>query len=377
MKKIEIIELENSFLQFFTPAIMIAIGYFLLNLFRFLSFILFIDFYLNSDLPVLIFINMISMLIISLLIYYVFNAKLKVRHLDENENYHYFHNFSKYITLTIIVFCFTFVIQVISKSIMLIILEPVGVSQISDANMIIPESTYFNNQTNTLIYLSYIMVFSPIFLEMIHSRAVIPLLEDRGSYLFYALIISSIGLAFPDLPPNILSENHYTLIPNLIQDFIYGLAIGSVYLITRRIIYPIILVSFLNLYRHIDIINHINFDYQLYNLIGNTFIISLLVTILTILISIFLLNKRKSFPTLFQRCKKKITKVKAKKILFGMIGFSFIALFLLTVQTIAIIIINEISHSTIEYLFYSTLFYVVSFVIPFYFTITTHYVKDY
>lgn len=316
------------------------------------------------------------MLIISLLIYFVFNPRLKIRNLDDYNDNTYFNNFPKYITITIFIFCLAYVLQSLIKNLMLIILNPLGVIQISDANMIIPKNSFFNDQLNTFLFLAYVMIFSPIFLEIIHRRTVIPLLEDRGSHIFYALVISSIGLAFPDLPPNILNSNLYTVIPNVILDIVYGLAIGFLYLLTRRILYPIILVSILNLYRHVEIINYYDNDPQLYDLLRNTFMVCLLVLTIISIISTIYFYKSKLYKTLFQRIKKKVLKVKFRNIVLGIIGFSFIALLLLAIQTIAIIVINEISTTTTEYLLYSSLFYVIAFSIPFYFTITTQYVKD-
>ena len=83
MKKINIVEIENSYLNLFTPAVIVAIGYFLFNLLAWP--LLFLEWLIKETIlgfTIPIFDSVVAstvLVLISIIVYFVFIPKLKVK----------------------------------------------------------------------------------------------------------------------------------------------------------------------------------------------------------------------------------------------------------------------------------------------------------
>ena len=74
--------------------------------------------------------------------------------------------------------------------------------------MITPPRITFEEFIDPLLFITYIaliVVVNSIFIEVIYRRTVIPLLEDRGSSPFHAVLLASFGDCFISIPVYILS----------------------------------------------------------------------------------------------------------------------------------------------------------------------------
>ncbi|MHA1968212.1 MAG: hypothetical protein ACW964_10465, partial [Candidatus Hodarchaeales archaeon] len=94
LRKLEIVEIEDSYFNFFTPAIVVVIGYFLFNLI-FWPYLIVDGFILENEVTISAFLNriipdlpvltisslleIIILLLFSVLLYYIFVIRLKVR----------------------------------------------------------------------------------------------------------------------------------------------------------------------------------------------------------------------------------------------------------------------------------------------------------
>jgi len=99
-----------------------------------------------------------------------------------------------------------------------------------------------------------------VFEELLFRRTIIPMLEKRGMAPFTAIFTSSIIFAVAHLPNDIVNGNIYGGIMHSIGVFYISISLGISYTITRNILFPIIIHSF---------INFISFSSPLVNTIGN------------------------------------------------------------------------------------------------------------
>ncbi|MFX0172914.1 MAG: type II CAAX prenyl endopeptidase Rce1 family protein [Candidatus Hodarchaeota archaeon] len=368
MRKIQIAEIENSYLNFFTPAVIVAIGFFLLNLFNFpITLLFWINSTLNLDLDNSIlnaaFANMTTLLV-CLIAYYVLIPRLKLEDSIYQEPY------VGNLVVVPVIFCLAIFLRVL----LTFTFKAYGLTIYEVTPWFL--GYYYSplrDSSFMLLFLIYQLVTIPLFTESIYRRVIIPLLEDRGLSPIYAVILSSLAFCLLDLPYYISSTNYLGTLFWFISTFLYGSATGIIYILTRNILFSILYASIYHFYRIADFLGRI-LHYEFLILIRDlihllTFLGSILIISYIIWITINDILADKWI---------KVIKIKsAPNIKRGVVGYFIISVGLVVIQ---LFVTDLISLSTrnddLANFLLNTLFYLIAFSIPFWLSVTTEYVQN-
>lgn len=369
MPKLEIVEIENSYLNFFTPAIIIALGLFL-DIILNKAFI-FIIWMMEQSFETGIFLQVSSSLevsfsnfrviIASLIIFYIFIPKLKV--LDAE----YHPPNPRNMLYVVPVFC----IIIFLRNIVLFIYELGGNT--------VPWRFFgffgsfeelHNDPTFFILFLAYIFIIHPIFLELFYRRTVIPALEDRGLSPLHAVLLSSFGFCLAFLPDYFLAENLAGTMFWFVSTFLFGLGTGIIYVLTRNILFSWLYTAMYFMYRYCGEIGRLGQNPTLLT-IRFMFDIVVLVagTTLLIVVIVRLLETKSS-----QNWLKILKTSSVPKIERGVIGFLIVTLFLVITQMTIINVIDTIAEENFfTWFLLNLIFYSLAFTIPFWLTIRTEF----
>ncbi|MFX1514755.1 MAG: type II CAAX prenyl endopeptidase Rce1 family protein [Promethearchaeota archaeon] len=371
MRKLMIVEIENSYLNLFTPAVIVAAGYFLFNLMFWLILLialLLID--VENPFRIWSFITIFANFSVCVIIYLIIIPKLKIRDTEYKE--------ATPINFAVVglVTCMTIFSQALLK----------GLAELFDIGWIyqfpIPEN--LEDPAFEILYLFLLLMSIALFTELFSRRTTIPLLEDRGVRPVYAVILSSLGNGLIILPLYIIQIFQIRLnMPSMVLEFtsiaVFGFFAGITYIITRNILFPILVGFLYNSYEMIGLLGRsleIEMLVTIFNLI---FIISCLVTILCGVFAIWRFRGKNSVNELIRKMKLR----SAQKIQRGIIGFFLISIGLLVFQALAVIVVRHLTDSWNNpsnlfpgYVVGITIFYLIASVIPFFLTVSTEYARD-
>ncbi|MFW9994547.1 MAG: lysostaphin resistance A-like protein [Candidatus Odinarchaeota archaeon] len=110
--------------------------------------------------------------------------------------------------------------------------------------LILPENMI--NPLNVLILLLPVTIGAPLFEELLYRRTLIPLLEDRGMSPFSAVVTSTLFFTFIHLPADLINGNITGTILHITSVVLLGFAVGVSYVLTRNVLYPMIIHGSLN-----------------------------------------------------------------------------------------------------------------------------------
>lgn len=374
MRKVEIVEIENSYLNFLTPAIIVVVGYFLFNLIAWP--LIFVNWLIKqSDLVTLselvnLLTSILACILVCIIIFFVVIPKLKIKDIDyEGTN-------SNYMLITILLFFLANTFRILFT----IMLETLNLEL-----EINPSSYYFPKDPILLaLELSNVFVSSVLFAVLIYCRTIIPLLEDRGLSPLHAVILASIGYGFIDIPLYIIAmiyPEYYNLtfvgiIHNLFLTIMFCICAGIIYILSRNILFSILFGALYEFFKLIDPLGSY-FENQVL-LVTNDLLmfISFLGSLATIFIFIsWKLIDKTPQQKLYTFLKKK----SVPNIRRGMLGFFIITIGLLLLQTLTVLftrILTNFPQNIPLYIALITPFYLIVFTIPFWLTITTEYAQD-
>lgn len=363
MRKLIIFEIENSYLNFFTPAVCIAAGLFLYGLISWpLSLLnwVFHIFKINIDLKLLpLILQNLSGLIVCLIVYFVFIPRLKVQDAD----------FKKASSISFIIVLLVFCTVIFFRILLTAMVEFFGVKIEAPFPWFLKSYDQLLNPMGMFFFLLYQLIISPLFTELVYRRTVIPLLEDRGLSPIHAVILSSLGFCLLYLPSYIQTSNPLNSLYWFVSTFLFGLATGIIYILTRNILFPILYAAFYYVYRLTDTFGSY-FGNELLLMIQNlTNYATLLAGLVVIMYVILKLIAPKS-PTNWVNIIKMRSVLNIKR---GVIGFFIISFGLTGIQLLMNPIQKILTNS--EYFIVNTLFYLVVFTIPFWLIITTEYAQ--
>ena len=363
MRKITIVEIENSFLNLFTPAVIVAIGYFLFNLFAWplLFFEWLIEgnnFQYNSQILQSV-VYTVAIILVSLMVYFIIIPKLKVKNIEYREP-----TFNGFILIF-----FLFTITIFSQFLLELLFVILNIGK-DWAPMSNPEFDDFLTQILSSILIS---ISTVIYIELIYRRTVIPLLEDRGVSSIHAVILSSLGYSLTFLPTFLMYPNISGFIYNFSSLTILGIFGGIAFITTRNILYPVILGILLRLFTDFRQIG-LSFEDQFLIVLSDFIIVFSILLSIGILVYILWKNKvKKTSLETFNEIKVR----SVPGIRRGMIGFFIISISLFILQTIVVKIGREVTHNIFpEYFLFITPFYLIVFSLPFFLTISTEYAQD-
>ncbi|UCG04162.1 MAG: CPBP family intramembrane metalloprotease [Candidatus Heimdallarchaeota archaeon] len=366
MRKFSISEIEDSYLNFFTPAVLIAAGIFLLYLFNWpLSFlhVILSESDVNIDFILLdAIIANLTGIGICFVTYFIFIPRLKVqdaKYEDLNTN-------------SLAIVCGVFLVILCLRIIITFTFETLG----STIYLVRPWFLYSYNllldPVIRVLFLSYQFIIVPIYAELLYRRTIIPLLEDRGLSPLLSVVFSSLGFCLLFLPEYIQTSNYPGTFYWFISTFLFGLATGLIYILTRNILLSILYAIIYYAYRFSGEIGRSLHDELLLTIHFLLSIIILIGGLLVIVYVIWNLFQKKS-TTMWVNV---IQTPSAPKITRGLIGYLVISVVLVSIQIIVSNLVNEVFSSDILLIFAAnTLFYLIAFSIPFWLSITSEYAQ--
>ncbi|MHA2296883.1 MAG: CPBP family glutamic-type intramembrane protease [Candidatus Hodarchaeales archaeon] len=367
MRKLTIIEIENSYLNFFTPAVITAVGYFLyyiimlpLSILPWLIFTLKIE---SEGIFLQITFASLSSFLVFVIFYFFVIPKLKL--LDTE--------YKKASTASFITVLLVFCVAMFFRQLITTIFTSAGVKIQTDNTWYI--ASYADLITPVLVGMFILrrVILLPLYTEVVFRRTVIPSLEDRGLSPFHAVLVSSLAFSVLDVILYLDSPDPLNNFYWVCSTFIYGFFTGIIYILTRNLIFPVMYASIYHLYRLIG---------ELGAVFGNGFLLAArdLIDIITlgvgicILVYVIWIFLKKQSTTEWVSVLKKHSVPHIRR---GLAGYFIISLGLLVLQLLVHVITALITGKTFPGEFFIILaFYILAFSIPFWLTITTEYARD-
>lgn len=199
----------------------------------------------------------------------------------------------------------------------------------SGYSVILLTEAHLSNPFNIVMYFLPMAIGAPIFEELIYRRMLIPCLEKRGMAPFAAVVVSSLVFALSHLDNDLINGNLVGGIVHVIGVLILALILGMTYVLTRNVVFPIIIHGFANL---------VSFAGPLLILIGND--VLLLIDSLAI-ITIMIIGVIVGISAVYKYLKNSpadwidiIKKRSEHKITKGLVGFVLIGLILTSIPTV-------------------------------------------
>ncbi len=368
MRKLSIVEIENSYLNFFTPAVIVAVGYFLFNLIGWPM--LFLQWLMaqsgmevNPTILDLLLRN--SVFFLSCVVVYIFFIpKLKIADTE----------YKRVDRGSFVVFILLSCVMIFLQQLLVNLLEFFGWILIDELDpSIIVDYQEIQDPFVLILFLLSFLILETVFSEIIYRRTMIPLLEDRGLSPIHAVIMSALGHGFVQIPSYIIVSNYPNVLYNFTSLILFGLCAGIIYILSRNILFPILFGLIYNIHILAGAWGSLfegGILLMVYNL---SKILSLIVGLIVIIFIIWKLIIRESTTEWVEIIKRQ----SAPFITRGLIGFFVISLGLLALQTAVVKIGHNVTENTFpQYFSFITIFYLIAFSVPFWFTITTEYAKS-
>ncbi|MFX1283170.1 MAG: CPBP family intramembrane glutamic endopeptidase [Promethearchaeota archaeon] len=366
MRKFNIVEIENSYLNFFTPAMIIAAGIFLLYLFNWpLSFLQWMIYESNANINLDIMsaiIANITGIAICFITYFIFIPRLKVQDAKYN----------KINSISIITVFIVFLIIIFFRLIMTNLFESLDITIYLVPPWFMDSYNLLFNPMIWILFLSYQFFILPIYTELLYRRTIIPLLEDRGLSPFLAVILSSLGFCLLFLPQYFQPTNYLGTLYWFISTFLFGLGTGLIYILTRNILLSILYTIIYYVFRlsgEIGTFFQDNFLLMIHSLLSIIILISGFILVIYVVWNLY---QTKSTVTWVHI----IRTPSAPKITRGLIGYFAISLVLVSIHfIISNFILKFLSSDMLLMFAANSFFYLIAFSIPFWLTITSEYAQ--
>ncbi|MFX0066593.1 MAG: lysostaphin resistance A-like protein [Candidatus Hermodarchaeota archaeon] len=227
-------EKAGSFIQFFTPAVLVFCSYLIVRVISILVYVL-TNQYIDPFEYGTIYLLLLSLfhIIGILIVFFVFIPIFKVR----NDQYKSIN--IQNAVITILMTCFGLTLGFLSLLVLETLLIPVfGSPQNPNDSLTLSGDnlTFFN------IILLFVLVSTliPLWEELTCRRLLIPMLEERGMSPLSGVIVSSVIFAIGHLPNDFSNGNLATLLIHIPRVFIFGLILGFIYIYTRNVFYSVL-----------------------------------------------------------------------------------------------------------------------------------------
>jgi membrane protease YdiL (CAAX protease family) len=236
-------ERKGKVTNFLRPSVVVALGAVLLSFLQ--SLLLMLSFSLNFTLGgdfvilslIFAFISQVGGILIT---YFVLIPLMEIKSVNRNPLTLY--NLKR----TLLFLCVVFAITIINNYIFIIIFNFFDILPQSGYSSILLNATQLENPLNLIIYYLPLTVAAPVFEELLYRRTLIPMLERRGMGSFTAVITSSIVFAFAHFPNDLINGNLYGGIIHCVGVFYISIVVGLIYVLTRNILFPIVIHSIVN-----------------------------------------------------------------------------------------------------------------------------------
>ncbi|MHA1990660.1 MAG: ATP-binding cassette domain-containing protein [Candidatus Hodarchaeales archaeon] len=239
----KLIEKEESFLHFFKPAIIISLLFLLMINLISIPFILtdiYINIFTNDGIINNLFLLNLTNIIAGVIILRIFLPVFKIKNVNHSP-LNGINALKTFLILSATIFC-TFIVNIFFQILILIF----DVEVYTGYRSILITENHTNDLFTIFLFFGLGLVIGPIVEELIYRRFTIPFLEKRGMSPFYAILASSLVFSLAHAANDLLNTNIASTIIHLSLVFIIGFACGLVYIITRNIIYPILIHGLIN-----------------------------------------------------------------------------------------------------------------------------------
>ncbi|MDX1797236.1 MAG: type II CAAX endopeptidase family protein [Candidatus Lokiarchaeia archaeon] len=319
-------ERNGKFLNYFTPLMVIGIGGILLESISLICTLIIV--LIGPAFPLDLVITNLLVLLISqiigiFIVYFVFIPLFKAKKVQ-------YHKPTILNAIrTIVLICGTFSAIVIINLLLVYIIGIFNLNPQSGYSDILLTPGHLANPLNILIYYLPLTVGAPIYEELVYRRLLIPLLENRGMKPLTAITSSSLLFAIAHLPADLLNGNLSGGVIHITAVFLIGFSLGLIYILTRNVLYPIIIHG---------VLNFISFSGPLIIIAGNsTLALSYSITYWTI----FIAGLGVLFYGLWQFFKKQtvewvviVRKKNPKNSLLGLFGFKSMGIIIIIIPVI-------------------------------------------
>ncbi|MHA2129996.1 MAG: CPBP family intramembrane glutamic endopeptidase, partial [Promethearchaeota archaeon] len=196
-------EKNGHFLNFLTPAMVIAVGSVLLSLTSLsVSLIISLIETIQVDIVILNLIIIFASQLVGIFIaYYILIPLFKVRKVE------YRSVSINSLKKTLFLICGTFSISYISNLILVNIFRVFQIIPQSGYSNVLLSSEHLKNPFNILVYFLPFTIGAPVYEELVYRRILIPLMEKRGMGALSIVFSSAIVFALAHLPSDLINGN--------------------------------------------------------------------------------------------------------------------------------------------------------------------------
>lgn len=253
-------EKTSKLTNFIAPSMVVAVGAILLGFLQnlIITILVISNFALEVDILILsLLLTFLSQVAGSLIIYFLVIPIMKINEVQKQSFT------SRNLVRTVLLLCSTFTVSILSNYIFNFFFDIFNLVPQSGYSGILLNESHLGNPLNVVIYFLPFVLGAPVFEELLYRRTIIPMLEKRGMAPFTAVLTSSIVFSIAHFPNDLINGNVYGGISHCIVVFYISISLGIVYTLTRNILFPMILHSF---------VNFISFSGPLVNILQNQFL---------------------------------------------------------------------------------------------------------
>ncbi|MFW9930706.1 MAG: ATP-binding cassette domain-containing protein [Candidatus Thorarchaeota archaeon] len=370
----KIYEKPESLIHFLKPAIFVSL--FFTTLVNIIAILIIFPYYLfnvfGEDAIVynLLLLNSVDLIVI-IILYIIIIPRISVNNVDSyplNKT-----NFIKTLLILSATISLLFLINLIFQ--ILVIIFDIKIS--SSYNSILITVNHINDPIAIFLFFSFGIFIGPLSEEIIYRRITIPYLENRGMSAFYAILGSSVVFSLAHAPNDMLSTNLSSTLIHLTLVFIIGFACGLTYVITRNILYPIIIHGLSNASSFIPYFLNLDSSKN-QQLIENFQLIQGLTIIVGLIVLFYGFLKYTEIPT-YSKWVKMLKQDSKNDIYKGLLGFLVISTTLIFLTTSFFMYSNDLEtffKDKITLTFIKFIIYLILLIFILYFLKNTEYVSN-
>jgi len=142
-----------------------------------------------------------------------------------------------------LIFCVSFIFYVLSNLVFVIVYSALNLEVTSayQEMEILLTADHLSNPFNIALFLGMAVIGAPIAEEYVFRRTVIPLLEERGMAPLAAVTASSLAFTLVHAPNDLIFGSLAGTVQHLWAVFFIGFAAGIAYILTRNVLYPVVI----------------------------------------------------------------------------------------------------------------------------------------
>ncbi|TRO55089.1 CPBP family intramembrane metalloprotease, partial [Candidatus Bathyarchaeota archaeon] len=246
----EIVERDEGFLNFLSPAILVMIGILVLSIGALSLVVLhyFVPVLIPDQIMANVQINLVGQIIGIIIIFVVLIPLFKLKQVETQ---------TPTISRTIKVLgiaCLALTASMGLALALFFLLTAFGIPVDSSYTGFILGPEHLSNPWNLVLLFAFAVFGAAIYEELLFRRMLIPALELRGMAPTAAVIASSLGFSLIHVPNDLINGGFGFFVTHFITTFSTGLFLGFVYVFTRNVIYPMIIHGFINGIAFIELI---------------------------------------------------------------------------------------------------------------------------